>query len=366
LKEAIMKYPVVAIDESGNTGSDLLSPEQPVFALASTAISLAEAEGLLGRIRTPQTQEIKFSKLKKTPSGRLRILEFLRASELTNSAIKITLFHKRFMIVTKVVDLLVETMAHGDGIDLYRDGANIALSNLHFFCMPTFCGKKRTEAFFRSFLSMIREQTDAAVRRFYRAAWALYDNSIDAQYATNLSSILYSQKSIQHILANIDKYDLDPAVPALFDHCVFWGQQFGRPFDLLHDESKTILREKGPFERVMSRGEQEHLIGYDRRKFVFPLRARQLQFARSADDARLQVVDMIAGAGTYWLDGLIIPPAHKEFWEEISTGVLKNLVLGALWPVPNVTPKDLETQYTGGTNAVDHMADFLRNYRERT
>ncbi len=361
-----MKYPVVVIDESGNTGSDLLSSEQPVFALASTAISPAEAEGLLSGIRTPQTQEIKFSKLKKTPGGRHRILEFLRAPELTKAAIKITLFHKRFMIITKVVDLLVETMTHGDGIDLYCDGANIALSNLHFFCMPTFCGKARTEAFFRSFLSMIREQTVGAVRRFYRAAWALYDNSSDEQYATTLSSILYSQKSIQQILANIDKNDLDPAIPALFNHCVFWGEQFGGPFDLLHDESRTILQEKGSFERLMSRGEQEHVIGYDRRKFVFPLRARQLRFARSADDARLQVVDMIAGAGKYWLDGLIIPPAHKEFWEEISTGALKDFVLGVVWPTPEVTPEDLETQYTGGINAVDHMADFLRNHRELT
>jgi len=360
-----MKYPVVAIDESGNTGSDLLSLSQPIFALASTAISVAKAEGLIDHIRTPQTQEIKFTKLKKTPAGRRRILEFLRSEELTPTNVKITLFHKRFMIITKVVDLLVETMAHGDGIDLYRDGANIALANLHFFCMPVFCGRERTEAFFRSFLSMIRERTSGAVVRFYETAWALYDSSNDAQYATTLSAILYSQKSIQHILANIDKNDLDPAIPALFDHCVFWGDQFGGPFHLLHDESNTILQEKGSFERFMSRGEQERLIGYDRRKFAFPLRARQLRFARSADDARLQVVDMIASAGTYWLGGLITTPSHKEFWEEISTGVLKDLVLGALWPVPVVTPEGLETRYTGGINAVDHMADFLRNYRGR-
>ena len=359
-----MQYPVVVIDESGNTGSDLLSPEQPTFALASTAISVTEAEDMLSRIRTPQTQEVKFSKLKKTPAGRRRILEFLRAPGLTKTEMKITFFHKRFLIITKVVDLLVETMAHGDGVDLYRDGANIALSNLHFFCMPTFCGKASTEIFLRSFLSLIREQTAGAVRRFLHAASALYDNSSDAQYATVLSSILYSQKSIKHILANVDKNDLDPAIPALFEHCVFWGEQFAGPFDLLHDDSKTILQEKGFLEKFMSRGEQEHVIGYDRRKHVFPLRARHLQFARSADDARLQVVDMIASAGTYWMGGLITPPSHKEFWEEISTGVLKDLVLGALWPIPEVTPKGLETEHGGGINAVNHMADFLRNYRD--
>jgi len=93
-----MKYPAVAIDESGNTGSDLLSPEQPVFALASTGISVNEAENLVARIRTPQTQEIKFSKLKKTATGRRRIIEFLSAPELPTAGVKIVLFHKRFIV----------------------------------------------------------------------------------------------------------------------------------------------------------------------------------------------------------------------------------------------------------------------------
>jgi hypothetical protein len=360
----MMKRPVVAIDESGNTGSDLLSLEQPVFALASTGISVAEAASLVAHIRTPQTQEIKFSRLKKTPAGRRRILEFLSTPNLPIAGIKVTLFHKRFMVITKIVDLLVETMAHGDGIDLYRDGANIALSNVHFFCMPIFCGKARTETFLRSFVSMIREQTPEASRRFYQAAWALYDNAGDHRYATTLSPILYSQSSIRHILTNVDKNDLDPAIPALFEHCIFWGEQIGEPFDLLHDESRTLFKEKDSFERLMSRGEQEQLIGYDRRKFAFPLRARQLRFARSVDDARLQVVDMIASAGAYWLGGLIRPPSHKEFWEEISVSALKDLVLGGLWPIPEVTPEGLETKYTGGINAVDHMADFLRKHRK--
>jgi hypothetical protein len=358
-----MRYPVVVIDESGNTGPDLLNSEQPVFALASTDISMAEAEHMIAPIRTFQAQEIKFSKLKRNPAGRSRILEFLRNPELTNGNVKVTFFHKRFLIVTKIIDLLVETMAHRYGVDLYRDGANIALSNLHFFCMPTFCGKDATEVLFRSFLSMIREQTDGSIRRFYRTASVLYSCSTDAEYATLISPILYSQKDIGHILVNIDGNDLDPAIPALFQHCVFWGEHFEGPFDLLHDDSRTIFKEKGFFEKFLSRGEQEHIIGYDRRKFVFPLRARNLQFGQSVDDARLQVVDMIAGAVTYWMGGLITPPTIKEFWEEISTSALKDLVLGAVWPRPEVTPNELETEYAGGINTVDHMANFLKNYR---
>ncbi len=357
----IIDSPVVAFDESGNTGSDLLNQEQPVFALASTAISNVEADRLLAPVRTPQTLEVKFSRLKKTAAGRRRVIEFLR--ELTEANIKISFFHKRFLVVTKIVDLLIETMAHLDGVDLYKDGANIALSNLHFYCMPVFCGKGPTEAFLRCFVAMIREQTTYAVQQFYGAAWALGKNSTDKKYAETLAPILLSEKLIQDVLAHTDKNDLDPAIPAFFEHCSFWGEHFGGPFDLVHDDSKAIFQKKGTLESLMSRGEEEHVIGYDRRKFVFPLRARRIQFGQSGQDARLQVVDLVASAGTYWMAGLIAVPSEKEFWETIGAGPVQKLVLDAVWPTPEVSPKGLDTEYDGGINAVDYMAEFLKKHR---
>jgi hypothetical protein len=357
------QFPIVAIDESGNTGANLLSLEQPVFALASTSISIAEADKLLARIRTSQTRELKFSQLKKTPAGRRRILEFLQAPELTEAKVKATVFHKRFMITTKMVDLLVETAAHLDGVDLYKDGANIALSNVHFFCMPIFCGKDLTEGFLRCFLSMVRERTFGAVCRFYQAAEMLYASSRDARYTTMLSPLIYSQKVIRDVLANVSKNEMDPAIPALYEHCIFWGEQLGSKFDLLHDESNTVLQEKDFLEMFMSRGEEERVIGYDRRKQIFPLRVSEIRFARSVDDARLQVVDMIGSAVTYLMKGYFSPPSQKEFWEEISSGVVRNLIVGGLWPSNQVTPKELETEYTGGINAMNHIADFLRDNR---
>jgi hypothetical protein len=267
------------------------------------------------------------------------------------------------LVVTKIVDLLVETMAHMDGLDLYQDGANIALSNLHFYCKPVFCGKGPTEAFLRCFVAMIREQTTYAVQQFYGAAWALRKNSTDKKYAETLAPILLSEKLIQDVLAHTDKNDLDPAIPAFFEHCSFWGEHFGGPFDLVHDDSKVIFQEKETPENLMTRGEEEHVIGYDRRKFVFPLRARRIRFGRSGEDARLRVVDLVASAGTYWMAGLIAAPPEKEFWEAITAGPLQKLVLDAVWPMPEVSSKGLGTEYDGGVNAIDYMAEFLKKHR---
>jgi hypothetical protein len=62
------------------------------------------------------------------------------------------------MVVTKVVDVLVETMAYRDGIDLYKNGVNIATANLHYYGMPAFCGKERSRQFLDAFVAMIRQQ----------------------------------------------------------------------------------------------------------------------------------------------------------------------------------------------------------------
>jgi hypothetical protein len=263
--------PEIAFDEAGNTGADLLNSEQPVFALASVSLSHSEADEILASIRTAQTKELKFTRLRKSPSGRHRVVQFLLSHKLNSSNVRTSFFHKRFMVVSKVVDLLIETLAHRDGVDLYQTGAHIALSKLHFYCMPTFCGKERTEKFLHRFVEMFRQRTLKTVRSFYDAAQALYESSCDRAYAEMLVPVLLSEQLIGPILVNSNKNSLDPAIPAFVQHCAFWGERFGGGFDLVHDKSKSIFQEQKLIEDLMSRGEEEHLIGYGHRRFIFPL-----------------------------------------------------------------------------------------------
>lgn len=353
----------IAFDESGNTGADLLNPHQPVFALASVSLSTAQADELLHRIRTPQTREVKFSRLRRNVAGRRRILEFLKSAELTSVNAKTTYFHKRYMVVTKVVDLLVETVAYEDGIDFYKDGANIATSHYHYYCMPAFCGEGRAKMFLRRFVEMVRTQSSDTIRKFYRTALLLYEQCSDREYAVSLAPILMSQRSIDLILGNNNKNSLDPAIPAFVQHCSFWGEHFGGQFDLVHDDSKPIFQERAMLDDLMSRGEEEQIIGYDRRKFVFPLRARGIKFGKSSEDPRLQVADLLASAGAFWMGGFASPPEQKEFWEQLRDADVARFGQDMVWPTPEVTPEELGTVYYGGINAPDAMAEFLAKHR---
>ena len=277
-----------------------------------------------------------------------------------------TLFHKKYMVVTKVVDLLVENLAHADGIDLYRDGANIAMSNLFYFCMPTFCGEGRTTTLLRRFVEMFRSRTQRNIRKFYVAARAMYEHSTDREFVASLAPILASERMIDFILANNDRNSLDPAIPAFVEHCSLWGDRFGSEYDLIHDDSKPIFQEKETLEIFMSPEEVIQELGYDRRTFSFPLRASGIRFASSNEDPRLQVADILASATCYWAAGHVGPLSHVEFWNGLSEADLPRFVRNVIWPSPDVSPRDLGTEFTGGTNPVDGMTAFLVKHKNAT
>ena len=356
----------VAFDESGNTGADLLNQQQPVFSLASTCLSRERASSILEPLSTRQTREIKFSRLRRTEAGRRRIIEFLSCSSLEPENIITTLFHKKYMIVTKVVDLLVENLAYEDGIDLYRDGANIAMSNYFHLCMPTFCGEGRTTTFLRRFVEMFRFRTPRSIRKFYVSAIAMYEHSTDREFAASLAPILVSERMIEFILANNDRNSLDPAIPAFVEHCSLWGDRFGREYDLVHDDSKPIFQQKETLEIFMLPEEEIQVLGYDRRKFSFPLRASGIRFASSNEDPRLQVADILASATSYWAAGLVAPPSHMEFWNGLNEANLPRLVRNVIWPSPDVSPRELGTEFTGGTNPVDGVMAFMVRHKNAT
>ena len=74
---------------------------------------------------------------------------------------KVTVIHKGYMIIAKVVDMLIEPLAHRDGLDLYKQGCNIALANLYYTVMPEVCGEIEFRIFQKRFVEMIRKKTIA-------------------------------------------------------------------------------------------------------------------------------------------------------------------------------------------------------------
>lgn len=350
----------VYLDESGNTGHNLADNAQPVFTLAGTKHSEQQACRLLDLLQCNSPVEAHFKNLKRRKSGQDGILRLMRHSLISPEFVRVELLHKRFMITTKIVDLLIETMLHRYGHDLYVGGQNIALSNMFYCCMPAFCGQDRVDIMHSAFISMVKVQGDDEARAFYDAVEDMKDNSVNEGFKSDLNLILATRHSIMEILDGIDKSALDPSIPAFFSQCVGWGDMHPKGFHVIHDDSKSIEQQEGLLSLFMDLTQKTVELGYDRRKFKLPLKALSLRFSSSQEHRQLQVADIVASAVSYWAKC----KEQGELNDYLFLG-LDRLNIGRLlaptsiWPSMNVTPEKLGTVFDGGLNPADHTAEFL-------
>ncbi len=191
----------------------------------------------------------------------------------------------------------------------------------------------------------------------------MVDASSEEEFKTDLFPFVERRPFNVWFGKYIDSLALDPAIPALFGHIATWGVRKADRFDVVHDDSKPILASQATFESMLAlSGEESNLIGYDRRKMRFPLRALTLTQASSVAHPQLQVADLCAGVINHynrcWMAGEFDKLAN-------ATRNLRRLewVFDGVVPSADVTPESLGTDEAGGTNPVDAMAEYLHGRR---
>ncbi|NQT79226.1 MAG: DUF3800 domain-containing protein [Candidatus Aminicenantes bacterium] len=350
----------VFIDESGNTGQNLLDSTQPVYVLASVHFAYEEAKAICDVLSTGKEKEIHFKKLKRSRSGKQRIKEFIQSPLLTHDRVNLFIAHKPFMVTTKIVDLLVETLYHQRGIDLYKEGANIAMSNLYYYATPPLCGEERFAKFQASFLQMIRNKDTTSIRNFYASIKELKDFCRDTQYKVMIDILSQTRGIIDDVLPHVNVTTLDPAVPLLFFLCGVWGEKLGTSFNLVCDESKPIAHDKNLIECLMDAHITATRIGYDSRKITLPLKVNTINFVNSKDVIQVQIADMVASACAYWARSIVYHNEEDDLFLAIKDSKIPNLIIYSIWPSHAVTPEELGTIGEDGINPVNHIAKLLR------
>ena len=350
----IMMKQTVAFDESGNSGANLLDSEQPVFVLASVHVSDDEAANLID----PKSDEIKFSKLRRSAIGRRKILEILDSKSLNDEQILVSGFHKPFMIITKMVDLLIEPMLYDSGIDLCERGANIAMANMLFFTMPVFIGREAFKAIQAAFVEMIRSPSPATAERFFALAEEARSNLKHSKFAQELDMLLATQSVAEEYLNKWDGSDLDPAIPAFVEHGSIWTSRLKTEFAIVHDSSKPIQQQQLVLEAVMSTSEKSVIIGYDRRKIVFPIKAAGIEFHDSSLYPQLQIADIVASSATYCLRASLCQQTDSFARDLLHTSVLSG-TFRTVWPEAKVTPDELGTTKVGGIDASNYIGKYI-------
>ena len=356
------KIPTIYLDESGNTGSNLLDTNQPVFTLASCMFSNEESQKLLELVDSNSPHEAHFKNLRRRKSGQDGIVRLMSNKLVDLKNVKISIFLKEFMITAKIVDILIEHVMHLKGEDLYLNGRNIALSNMLYYCLPTFFDSDLVQSMYQCFVIMIREQDQESIDNFYQSVENVRKSSSDDKYNGNVDLILDTKIFVYDALKNIDKSCLDPSIPSLFSHCVLWGEAYPKGFHIIHDDSHSIEKQRLLFAQFMDWTQAEVELGYDRRKYKLPLKGKSFKLASSDQHSQLQVSDIIASSFSYWAAGVSRGEEEDYLFLELNKLNLDRFIgHNKIWPTKDVTPEDLGTVHDGGVNAANYTPFFLHN-----
>jgi hypothetical protein len=358
-------FPTVAFDEAGNTGQNLLDPVQPVFVSAGVLLSEDDIRGLREELEWGEDEELHFKVLKRSRRGIERIVRLFDSPAITDRSVKSFAIHKPYMITTKVIDILMEELAHRHGVDLYRDGGAHATANLFYSVGPAFCGAGLYREMLERFVDMIRTRTGAAVKRFYTCLRDMYDACDDDVFGGGIAALIATEGIVDDIVARADITDLDPAIPAFIQVAGSWDAQLQKEWHIVHDESKPIAYEQDHIESYLDHpDEPRRAVGQGDHRIELPLRATRLDLRSSDEVPLLQVADVIASSGAHVLRGVADASYKDSLWHRLTDSALMELRIGRVWPSTEVDPEKLGRRGDDGS-MVELSAGLIARSMER-
>lgn len=355
----------IYMDESGFTGEDLLSPQQPIFVHVSTTLSDQECAALHKEyFAGTQGPELKHTNLSKRPRGQGRIVGFIKAVQGLEKCTA-WVCHKEFTLLTYLVDLWVEPAMRRDGIDLYRDGGNLALCNMAYYCLRTFQSDRFLRDHLRRFQHMMIRRTLRSYREFWEELYRDYQRT-DKRTKDILGFFLGGEMKLGYeVLREIPKRALDPAFTTMVQTCGHWRKHTDAPLSLIHDRSSSLAKDKWLWDWIASPDIEQRTIGLPGRETVYPLNVVQTKFTDSRSHLQLQFCDLIAGATAAWSRQFIGLSHNKNYVEQLGDAGIKELMIGVIWPQPEVTPEGLGMKGWSG-EAVDFLAEQLTKLAEKS
>lgn len=346
----------IYLDESGNTGQDLLNKDQKVFVLATHNFSNTELNTLSTLFEN--SGEIHFMKLRKSERGRGEIINFLNHPLITSDNILCSIAHKELSTVGHIVDRLIEPIFYENNIDIYQYGKNIAITNFLFYFGNFFWDKQLYSELLISFIKMIRIKDNSSIEDFY-----LNVNSLLLSDKTEQKELLFplieSKKIVNNILNNIDKFSLDLTVSSFYIICDLWYRKTEEKLSIIQDDSKQMEHFKEFIELTRTLAIPNQEIGFGNRKMIFPTQIEKLELVNSESSLGVQIADLIGSSITFMYNNVNIK--QEPFVKQIQNSKLLSLDnYHTIWPRSDVSSIELGMNVIGGENVLDFLARNLK------
>lgn len=290
-----MAQPVVSMDESGNSGQNLLDEVQPIFTLASVSLPTAAAQQLIYDTGGPGAAgELKFSDLRVEPNGREQIIRILESDVLTPETSRVLVCHKPYMVTAKMVDILVEPAFYARGMNFYEDdGALRWPTSMHELSAEKL-GQDLWDGMRREFIAHIRRPRSHPPDRFIALVGQALDRTDDPRLELLLTAML--EQAPAQLRASEGVSDpLDPALPGLIEQLHAWGHRFDA-FEVDHDHAAVIERNVDAIMRLTEPDAEPPTTPSGDPLIQYPLKVTAIRTVDSRDSPGVQLADIVAGA----------------------------------------------------------------------
>jgi hypothetical protein len=361
----------IALDESGNSGQNLMIAQEPILTLSSVLFSedqIVAAENHFSRIKAA---EWKFSQFRRNATNLNLFMSFADLDLVNGDAVRLHVTHKKYFAVTKLVDLIYEPIARSAGHDLYEQGGALAIANLLVTTLPVYLGDSGFGDFLTSFVNLVRKPEEEAAQCFFdetvKAHKALEEGGFNQPFNI-LDTALMGAHDPEFWLQFVSDMELDPLVPSYFTTIDFWGQKLQADFVVVSDESKALAKHLDHIRKLSDPDIQARRLpsvggGYAQ----FPYRSVNVSGAESKSDRSIQIADLFAGAA-YSTFGAVAQHQPLEPWQERFKTLCyeKSLLLGGYWPSAAISPEELGAEHVTGEKTVDFVEGILRSSSDQT
>lgn len=347
----------IFLDESGYTGQNLLDQSQPVLSMGSLCLEDDVCAEFRNRIFSgAKGAELKYSSLSKSVPGRKMIIDFLQELTTMPQVVKVAIAHKKYGVVAKMVDILIEPAMRLEGVDLYDRGGNIALSNVMFGLL----NRESHDKLLNLFQTMMRSLELVDFQHFQEE---LFKRQFDDDKLDRFMNFFRAGTNILGPGVLTDPtHTLNLAFTLTFTLTSLWRKDIsdGESITVVHDASSIMLRNKAIWDAVVDASVPSQEIGYDTRTTVFPIAVTETRTVDSKDSVGVQLADVLAGAAAA-MGRALLKNADNDDYEVKLLDLLNNGLIYkySLWPSDNVTPESLGT--VGPNSApMDNFDDIVR------
>lgn len=285
----------VFFDESGYTGRNLLDPAQPLFVISSSRVDEGDAARILSdAFPRFKGEEFKFADVWKR--YRQQLVPFCAALGERASDLYLWQVDKKFCILQKMIDFLVEPIAYKAGLDFYKNAYAYKYSNYIYFGLNYVCSPDLYDATVEAYFEFARDPNEASLSHL-RFRLQLFAASCPEEIRFFFDTALLGAMNFhKHSSIETFKGTLEIYVTSMLSCVSHWAQNATEDLYLKHDQSNGFFAQKELWEALTSKDveEQWHPVA-NGPPVKFPLPVGATTSLDSKSSAAIQLCDLLAG-----------------------------------------------------------------------